>query len=149
MSVWRFVVRSRDWIALITALAIGPMFIPICGLIPGISFASAMGFFFIYCAIGIPLVTVIAKRWRIATWQIACASIAITYFFSGVRDTNLDRVDVGHGTYIVWVVAVFLSSPVPIFLLLRPLQARWRIFFGIVIGSVAAALVAGIKIIRR
>jgi hypothetical protein len=144
VKVWRTDVQTRDWISLVAALAIGP--VSLIGYeIPGLIFGAAAAFYFLYCAIVVPLVTFIAGRLKFLTWQLAIISLTLTVVGDNLRLGPMPSSEIARVAFVLWTSGTLLSSPVPIYFLLRPLTWRQRCVSGVVIAAVSFALWLGLK----
>jgi len=146
MLDWPFSIRSRDWIALVAAIAIGPFYILNFVRFSAEMIGDAPFFYLLFCATAVPLVAVIAARWKLVTWQVAVASMTTALIVNNFQQWYTSWAHVARVAYVFWAMALMLSSPVPIYFLLRPLAVRRQIICGIVIGGVAMAMILGIEL---
>jgi hypothetical protein len=144
VKLWRINVQSRDLISLVAALAIGPLSL-VGYAIPGLIFGAAAAFYFLYCAVVPPLVILIADRLKFLVWQLAIASLTLTVVGDNLRQGRMPGNDVARIMFVFWTSGTLLSSPVPIYFLLRPLTWRQRGFSGAAIAVIALALWLGLK----
>jgi len=122
--------RMRDWLSVAGAIAIGPAF-QVTGYAGNFVFGAAAYFYFWVCACVIPLLVWSALRLRIAVWQIAVLSMALSVVGDNLRLHAIrgrEMLQVGYG---FWVLGTLLSSPFPLYLLLRPLPRGRKILAGI------------------
>jgi hypothetical protein len=135
----------REWICLITAIAIGPAFLIIGNYIPGFIYRAAAGAAILLCVIVVPLLTLAAGRLKFLVWQLAIISIALAVIGDNLRLHAIFRSEILPVTYVFWAGGTLLSSPLPIYFLLKPLALRQRCIVGIVIASITLALWFGLK----
>ena len=138
-------VHLRDWMSVVAAIAIGPVFLSIGYATPGLIFGAAAAAYFLGCAIVVPLLTLVAGRLKFSTWQLAIVSFTFTVIGDNLRLGSMHRSEILRVAYVFWALGTLLSSPLPIYFLLRPLTWRRRYVFGIAIAAVALALWLGIK----
>lgn len=137
--------RLREWISLVAALAIGPAFLLIGYQIPGLIFGAAAGANIVLCAFVVPSLTLAAGRFKFLVWQVAVISIVLAVIGDNLRLNAIHRSQIPSLAYVFWAGGTLLSSPLPIYLLLRPLAPRQRYIVGITIGAAALALWFGLK----
>jgi hypothetical protein len=137
--------RLREWISLIAAVAIGPAFLLIGYHIPGLIFRAAAEAYILLCAIIVPLLTLAAGRLKFVAWQLAVISIILAMVGDNLRLNANYRSEIPSLAYVFWAIGTLLSSPLPIYFLLKPLALRQRFIVGIIIGAIALALWFGIK----
>ncbi len=130
-----------NWVSIVLAVIAGPLWIilvwNILGRRGGI-YGAAVHAFFLFSIVIIPLLTLLpTQRWKILTWQVAVCSFSLAMFVQ-----NLGSSPVNDGALALdirlWVVTSVLSSPLPIYFLLRQLTPKKRIIVGI---AIAAAIV--------
>ena len=138
--------KLRDWISLVAAVAVGPASLKI-GYAMGLIYAAAALEYFFFCAIVVPSLTFIARsdRFKIVTWPLAIASLTVTVIADDLRLGSMPRSEIVSVMYVFWTMGILLSSPLPIYLLLRPLQRRQQNIALIVIGAVALAMWIALK----
>jgi hypothetical protein len=141
---WWIGVQSRDWISLIAAIAVGPVFLKI-GYKTGLVFDAAAFAYFLCCMFVVPILTLCAGRLKFLTWQIAILSLAFTVVEDNLRLNAIYPSEIAGIAFLFWALGTLLSSPVPIYFLLRPLAPRQRYAFGVVLAVAALALWFGIK----
>src|SRR5881296_2722705 len=133
-------VHLLNWMSVVAAIAIGPVFLSIGYAIPGLTFGTAAATYFLCCAIVVPLLTLVAGRLKFSTWQLAIVSFTFTVIGDNLRLGSMHRNEIVWVTYVFWAIGTLLSSPLPIYFLLRPLPRRRRYVFGIAIAAVGLAL---------
>ncbi|MFI5114193.1 MAG: hypothetical protein ACHP7J_03535 [Terriglobales bacterium] len=140
--------RLREWIVLIAAVAIGPADLLIGYQIPGLIFWAAAAASILLWAIIVPLLTLAAGRLKFLVWQLAITSIVLAVIGDNLRLNGLNAIyrrEIPSVAYVFWAGGTLVSSPLPIYFLLKPLALRQRIIVGIIIGAIALALWIGIK----
>lgn len=137
--------RLREWIVLVAAVAIGPAFLLIGYQIPGLVFGAAAAADVLLCAIVVPLLTLAAGRLKFLVWQLAIISIVLAVIGDNLRVNAINRSQIPSVAYVFWAGGTLLSSPLPIYFLLKPLALRQRFIVGIIVGAIALALWIGIK----
>jgi len=135
----------REWITLAGAVAIGPAFLLIGYRIPGLVFGATTIANALLCAVVVPLLTVAAGRFKFLAWQTAVISITLAVVGDNVRLNAIQRNEILSVAYVFWAAGTLLSSPFPIYLLLKPLAPRQRYIAFVLIGLIALALWLGIK----
>jgi hypothetical protein len=136
--------RLREWITLVAAIAIGPAFLLIGYQSPGLVFQAA-GAYILVCAIVVPLLTLAAGPLKVPAWQLAIISITLAVIGDNLRMNAIHRSEIPSTAYVFWASGTLLSSPLPIYFVLRPLALRQRCVVGIIIGTISLALLLGIK----
>jgi hypothetical protein len=139
--------RSREWLSLAGALALGPLFI-VVGYSLGLVFAPASYYFFACCLLIVPLLTIAAGRYKFLAWQLAVLSLALAVAGDNLRLHAIHYIEVPGLVYGFWAIGVLLSSPVPVYFLLRALKGRRRYVAGILVVVVAVALWLGFSLMR-
>jgi hypothetical protein len=124
--------HRRDPIAISVAVALGPVFTA-AGYCMHLIYDSGAVFYFLFCALVIPFVTLLASRSRFLTWQLAVFSLMLSVIFDNLRVNAIDRREIVSVSFLFWAVGTLLSSPVPAFLLLRSVTPRHRYVFGALI----------------
>ena len=137
--------RLREWITLSAAIAIGPASLLIGYQIPGLVFGAAAGASIFVCAIVVPLLTLAAGRLKFLAWQLAIISTVLAAIGDNLRLNAIHRSEVPSVAYVFWAGGTLLSSPLPIYFLLKPLVPRQRYVVGIIVGAVAYVLWFGLK----
>ncbi|MBZ5722492.1 MAG: hypothetical protein LAO03_19295 [Acidobacteriia bacterium] len=137
--------RLREWISLVAAVAIGPASLLIGYKIPGLIFGAAAGAGILLYALVVPLLTLAAGRLKFLAWQLAIISVVLAVIGDNLRLNAIHRSEIPSVAYVFWVVGTLLSSPLPIYFLLKPLVPRQRYIVGITIGAVAFVLWFGLK----
>ena len=139
----------REWTGIALAIVTGPAFVQIGYAIPGLVFGASAAFYFASCVIVVPLVTLVASRWRFLAWQLAIVSLSMTILVHNIRLRAIHRSEIPSVVYVLWGLGTLLSSPLPIYYLLRPMAARQRYLAGITIAIAAFVLWLGIRRITR
>lgn len=142
-----YIFGTHDWISLCAAIFLGPVLLGIGSAIPGLIYGAAAMYYFLCCVIIVPMLVLIADRLKIWTWQIAIGSLTLTVI--GNPRNEIHRSEVATVTFVFWAIGILLSSPVPIYFLLRSSEPRQRYIFGIAMAAIAFALWIGIKNITR
>jgi hypothetical protein len=137
--------RLCEWLSLAAAIAIGPAFLLIGYQIPGLIYGAAAGAYILLCAIIVPLLTLAAGRLKFLVWQLAIVSTMSAVIGDDLRLNAVYRSELSSLAYVFWASGTLLSSPLPIYFLLKPLAMRQRYIASIVIGAIALALWFGIK----
>jgi hypothetical protein len=135
----------REWTSLVAAIAIGPAFLLLGRHIPGLIFGAAASANILLCAIVVPLLTAAAGRFKFLAWQVAIISIALAVVGDNLRLNAIHRNEIPSVAYVFWAGGTLLSSPLPIYFLLKPLAPRQRYIVCIFIGAIALALWFGLK----
>jgi hypothetical protein len=121
--------RTRDRLALTLAIAQGPACMLI-GYSMNLVYSAGAFFFFFWCALVVPFVIVVSTRSGLLTWQLAIASLTLSVIGDNLRVRAIDHREIVSVTFIFWAVGSLLSSPVPLFQLLRPMTPRNRLIVG-------------------
>ena len=82
--------HRRDPIAISVAVALGPVFTA-AGYCMHLIYDSGAVFYFLFCALVIPFVTLLASRSRFLTWQLAVFSLMLSVIFDNLRVNAIDR----------------------------------------------------------
>lgn len=135
----------REWISLIAAVAIGPTFLLIGYHVPGLIFGAAAGAYILLCATVVPLLTLAAGRLKFLAWQIAIISIVLAVIGDNLRLNAIHRDEIRSAAYVFWAGGTLVSSPLPIYFVLKPLAPRQRYIVGVIIGAIALGLWFGLK----
>lgn len=135
----------REWISFVAAIAIGPAFLLIGYQVPSLIFGAAAGASILLCAIVVPLLTFAAGRLKFIAWQLAIISIVLAVIGDNLRENAIHRSEIPSMAYVLWAGGTLLSSPLPIYFLLKPLALRQRYIVGIIIGATALALWFGLR----
>ena len=139
----------REWISFAAAIALGPTFLLIGYQIHGLVFGAAAGAGIIVCAVVVPLLTIAAGRIKFLAWQVAIVSLTLAVLWDNLRLNAIQRGDIASMVYVFWAGGTLLSSPLPIYFLLRWVPARRRYLAAIAIAMVAVAMWTGIRRITR
>jgi hypothetical protein len=144
VKAWRTDIRSRDWIILVAAIAIGPVFIKI-GYAAGLVYGTAALAYFLCCLIVVPALTILGGRLKYFTWQLAIMSLTFAVIGDNLRLNAINRSEIPRVAFAFWAMGTLLSSPAPTYFLLRGLKPRQRYVAGIAIAALALALWVGLK----
>ena len=139
----------RQWICLIVAIAIGPVFLLTGYHIPGLMYGAAAAAVIGVWVIVVPWLTIAAGDFKLLVWQISILSITCAIIGDNLRLNAIHRKELVGAAYVFWACGTLLSSPLPIYFLLRPLETRRRFIVGGIIVIVALTLGLGIKKITR
>jgi len=93
----------------------------------------------------VPMLTLIAGRYKFWAWQLAIISLTVTVIQDNFRLNAMNRWEVPRVAFTFWAVGTLFSAPVPAYFFLRPLAPRQRLIFAIVIVSVSIAMWLGVK----
>jgi hypothetical protein len=137
--------RLQEWLGVVAAIAIGPAFVLIGNRVPGLIFGAAAGAYFLLCAIIVPLLTLAAGRLKFLAWQLAIVSVVLAVIGDNLRLNAIHRTEIPSTAFVFWASGTLLSSPVPIYFVLKPLPLRQRYLGGIIIVAIALGLWFGIK----
>jgi len=137
-----------EWTAIVLAIAIGPAFLGI-GYATGLVFRAAAGAYILCCVVVVPLLTVAGGRLKFLVWQLAIVSLSLTVVEDNLRLKAIHSGEIATLLCVLWSFGTLVSSPLPIYFLLRPMTARQRYIAGIVIAMAALALWLWIKTITR
>jgi hypothetical protein len=135
----------REAVSLAAALAIGPAFLLAGHRIPGLMLGAAAGAYILICSVVVPLLTIAAGRLKFVVWQLAIISIAAAVVGDNLRLNAIHRSEIPSVAYVLWAGGTLLSSPLPVYFLLKPLAPRQRYIVSMLIGAVALALWLGLK----
>jgi hypothetical protein len=135
-----YIFGTRDWVSLFGAIFCGPILLGIGSTIPGLVFGAAAIYYFLICAIIVPLLVILAQRLKAWAWQIAIGSLTFTVVRDGIARNQIASV-----AFVFWAIGTLLSSPVPIYFLLRPQSPRQRYVYAVAILTTAIALWLGLK----
>jgi hypothetical protein len=135
-------VHCREWAGLIAAVALGPVFITL-GYRAHLIFGASVGGWILLCALVVPIVSFFAERFKFLAWQVSIISIALSVIGDNIR----------HGAngnesapaFVLWAGGTLLSSPLPIYFVLKTLAVRQRYLVGGLIALAALFLWFGIK----
>lgn len=137
--------RVREWGSLIAAAAIGPTFLLLGYHVPGLVFRTAAGADIFLCALIVPALVFVAGRRKFVAWQLAIISITLAVLGDNIRLNAIHHGEILEMAFVFWATGTLLSSPVPMYFLLKPLTPRWRILVSIMIGLIALSLWLGLK----
>jgi hypothetical protein len=132
---------QRSWIGIVAAVANGPVSLKL-GYALHLMYAVLPSGIFFSCLVAVPFLTLIARshRMKILTWQLAIASLTLTAIADNLRLGPVPRGEIITIAYVFWSMGILLSSPLPIYPLLRPLQRQQQKIAFIVIAAVALAM---------
>lgn len=136
--------RVRDSFACVLAVAQGPLCV-LAAYSMHLLYGSAAVFFFLWCALVLPWVIVLSRNVRILIWQLAVVSLTLSVIGDNLRIRAINNRDLLRVTFVFWAVGCLLSSPVPIYRLLRSMTPRNRLIFGFAIVLTGVALWLGVK----
>ena len=136
--------RTRDRLAFALAVAQGPLFaLAIYSL--HLIFGAAGIFFFLWCALIIPWIILLSSHFRFLTWQLAVVSVILSGLGASLGIEAIKQREMFKVGFVFWALASLLSSPVPIYTLLRPMMPRNRVTVGFLIVLAGIALWFGVK----
>ncbi|MGA9389504.1 MAG: hypothetical protein WBV69_03570 [Candidatus Sulfotelmatobacter sp.] len=134
----------QDWVSLAAAVGLGPAFLLIGYQIPGLVFAASAGAWILLCAVVVTLLTAFGRP-KLLVWQVAVTSITLAVIGDNIQTNVVQRNEILSTAYVFWAGGTLLSSPLPIYLVLKPLAPSKRFIFAMVIGVIALTLWVGIK----
>ena len=134
----------REWIRLIAAIAVGPVFL-LVGYRARLVFAPAAAAYILVCVLIVPLLTVAAGRFRFPAWQLAIISVDLSVIGDNLRLNAIHRSEIPSTAFVLWAGGTLLSSPLPVYFLLKPLAPRRRWIVGIMITLTVLLLWLTIK----
>jgi len=140
--------RIRDWLCVAAAILLGPAF-QVVGYAGNLLFGAAAFFYFFVCACVIPLLVWNASRLRFAVWQLAVFSMMLSVVGDNLRLRAMHGRELVGVAYVFWVLGTLLSSPLPMYHLLRHLPRRRRILVGAVAFIITLALCVSVELITR
>src|SRR5580658_9471866 len=109
-----YIFGTRDWVSLCTAIFIGPILLGVGSLVPGLIYGAAAIYYILCCAVVVPFLVALADKLKPWTWQVAIGSLTLTVIGNGIPRNQIASV-----TFVFWAIGTLLSSPVPIYFLLR------------------------------
>jgi len=136
--------RLREWVSVAAAAAIGPVFV-IVGYSTGVVFGAGAVALVLLCVFIVPVLTLAADRSKFLAWQLAIVSIVLAVVGDNLRLNTIHRSQVPSVAFGFWAGGTLLSSPLPIYFLLKPLRSRQRYIVAILILAIALALSLGLK----
>jgi hypothetical protein len=136
--------RLREWVSVAAAGAIGPVFV-IVGNSAGLVFRAGAVAFILICVFIVPVLTLAADRLKFLAWQLAIVSIVLAVVGDNIRLNAIHRSQIPTVAFVFWAGGTLLSSPLPIYLLLKPLSSRRRNIVAIMIMAVAIVLCLGLR----
>jgi hypothetical protein len=136
--------RTRDRLAFILAVVQGPLFVLAISSMHLIYGAAAI-FFVLWCALALPCVIVLSKDFRFITWQLAVVSLIVSGLGANLGIDAFKQSVMLKVVFVFWASATLLSSPVPIYTLLRSMTPRNRLIVGVAIVLVGVVLWLGVK----
>ena len=110
--------RQNSVIATIAALALGPVFLTI-GYFRGLVFAAGPLAYFLVCIVIVPFLTFAAGRLKFLAWQLAIISLTLSVVGDDLRLGIMPSTRILVFGCRFWAVGSLLSSPLPIYFLLR------------------------------
>jgi hypothetical protein len=140
--------RIREYGSILAAIGIGPLFLVIADRV-GLLFRAAASGYMLVCVLVIPLLTVLARRFKFLAWQVSVASMAITVISDDLRIHAIHRTEIIPVGYVFWAFGTLLSSPLPVYFFLKPLHGRMRTITFICIVAIASGLWLGIYSVAR
>lgn len=140
--------RVREILALAIAIAIGPLFLIVGYSLHLVFGAGATSYLFV-CAIVVPLLTAAGGRLKSVVWQLAIFSIILAVIGDNLRLNAIGGREILSVAFVSWVIGSVVSSPLPIYFILKPLPRRKRYLAGFVIALVAVALWIGTTFITK
>jgi hypothetical protein len=108
-------------------------------------YGSAAVFFFLWCVLVLPWIIVLSRDFKIFIWQLAVVCLALTVIGDNLRIGAINSREFLRVAFVFWAVGSLLSSPVPIYALLRSMTPRNRLIFAFVIVLAGVALWLGVK----
>lgn len=136
--------RLREWTSVAAAAAIGPVFV-IAGYSAGLAFGAGAVGLVLLCVFIVPVLTFAADRLKFLAWQLAIVSIVLAVVGDNLRLNAIHRGEIPSVAFGFWAGGTLLSSPLPIYFLLKPLSSRQRYIVGIMIIAVIVALSLSLK----
>ena len=134
----------RDGVAVALAVALGPVFILIANSL-GLIYGTGALFYFLCCALIVPCLTLLSVRFRFLTWQLAVLSLTLSCIGGAVPIGAMGQKGILRAIFVFWAVGSLLSSPIPIYLLLRSATPQRRYVFGFIIVVVGVVLWLAMK----
>jgi len=136
--------RLREWVSVAAASAIGPVFV-IVGYSTGLVFDAGAVALVLLCVLIVPVLTLAAGRLKFLAWQLAIVSIVLAAVGDNLRLNAIHRSEVPSVAFGFWAGGTLLSSPLPIYFLLKQLRSRQRYIVAILIVAGALGLSLGLK----
>jgi len=137
----------RAWAGIVLATALGPVF-----LLTGIANPNFIlpATYVLSCIFVVPLVILVAGRSAFLAWQLAIVSLSLAFLEHDLRivaqyDDTMRASEIASVVFVLWVIGTLFSSPLPVYLLLRPMSSRKRYIASIAVGAAALALWFGMK----
>jgi hypothetical protein len=134
----------RERISLIAATAIGPIFLVVGYRAPPAFAPAAVGYILV-CFLIVPLLTAAGGRFKFLAWQLAIFSIDLAVIGDNLRLNAIHRSEIPPTAFVFWAGGTLLSSPLPVYFLLKPLAPRRRWIVGIMVILTALLLWLAIK----
>ncbi len=135
----------RDWTSLGIAVALGPLCIAVGYHVRGLVLGAAAGAWILVCAVVVPALVLAARRFKFLVWQVALISITVSVLGDALRLNAMHRSEVPAGAFVFWAGGTLFSSPLPVYLALRPLSVRQCCIAAPIIALGALLLWLGIK----
>ena len=136
--------RTRDRLAFVLAVVQGPLYALVSNRM-NLVYGAAGAFFFLWCALVLPCVIGLSRNFRFIVWQLAVVSVILSGLGESLGLEPFKQRAMLKVIFVFWAVGSLLSSPVPIYTLLRPMTLRNRFIFGFGIILVGVALWLGVK----
>jgi len=146
MKNWPLDQRVREWLIAAGAVAIGPIFLGV-GYAANLMFGLAAAAFLWVCAVVVPLLTYASGRLKFLVWQLAVLSLVLSDVGDNLRLHAIQGQEILAVAFGSWTLGTLISSPLPIYMLMRPLEKRQRIIVGLIIAVAALALYVGAGLI--
>lgn len=132
--------RVIELLSLAGAIALGPLVL-LCGYSAGFMFGVAAMFYFVVCALVIPLLVLIGGRLKFIIWQTAILDLVCSIIIDDIRvGMRFGARELFSVPYEFWLFGTLLSAPLPVYFVLKPLPRRRRYIVGSVIAACAVAL---------
>jgi hypothetical protein len=136
--------RTRDRLAFVLAVVQGPLFVLAVSFLHLIYGAAGI-FFLLWCALVLPCAIVFSRTFRLVTWQLAVVSLIVSGLAANLGMDAFKQGVMFKVVFVFWALGSLLSSPVPIYTLLRSTTPRNRLIIGVAIAIVGVALWLGVK----
>jgi hypothetical protein len=121
----RTIQRILEWLSILGALAIGPLFV-VFGYWQRLMFGVAAWFYFLTCALVVPLLILAGGRLKFVVWQLAVLSLALSVIADDLRvGMRLHVGETASTTFKFWAVGTLLSAPAPVYFILLLLGQRY------------------------
>lgn len=140
--------RTREWLSIIGALAVGPVAL-LFGYSQRLMFGLAAAYIVLIWLAIVPLLTYFGSRLKFFVWQLAVIDIALSVIGDDLRGNMIHGLEIVSVAYVFWGMGTLLSSPLPVFFILRSVPGRRRYFVGLSIAVIAIAMYLGLRHIVR